>query len=729
MGLPARHGFESFQPQRFRLWAGKACLGALLAGCLLLVACGGAQKHPPVAQAPPPPPAAHPAPQAKAAAPPPAPAPSPSDPVAEVIRQAESSYQAGMIDYRAGNLDQAQKAFNESLTLLLESNPSIPSDPRLGAEFDKLVENIHALEVATLQHGDTLSDQKYVPAPIDSLSGLTFPVNPRVKERVQEQMHSVHSDLPLVSNDLVDGVITYFQGRGQGAMDKVLARSGLYRPMISRVLRKQGLPQDLIYLAGAESAFNPFALSRAGAKGIWQLMMGRAREYGLKRTRWVDEREDPLKSTEAAAAHLKDLYQEFGDWYLAMAAYNCGPGTVKRAIERTGYADFWKLRELHALPRETENYVPIILATALIAKSPKAYGFDVAPDPPILTDSVKVSEPTDLRLISELIGVPVDKLIQLNPSLLRWTTPLDDPDFVLHLPAGTAAQYRQDIAQIPPDHRIWWRVHTVEAGDTYASIAHKYHLSTAALRRANQQAADDPLQPGKQVVLPLPAGHTWSLVRVRGRRFYRYRIRRGDTLGAIAQRFDTTPHDIRRWNDMRGSRIIAGHTLRLYVVSDRAGGRRGHSTARGSLTPVRGQSYSLYRIQPGDTLDSIADRFDTTVYQIQRWNNMQGSRIVAGHTLRIYLAGDEAPPRKHSSRQATRGSLAPVRGHSYSLYRVRRGDTLYGIAQRFGVAVSDLQRWNGLHGSLLTPGQTLRLYEAGSEADKNSPSSSSTAER
>ena len=280
-----------------------------------------------------------------------------------LVTHAEVLYAAGMKEYRAGNMDNARQDFDRALSILLESPYSVASNERLNTEFEKLVENIHSLEVATQERGDAMSDQKYEPAPIESLSDLTFPVDPRVKERVQEQLHSVHSDLPLVSNDYVDGVMTYFQGRGRGFIEKILSNVGLYQPMISQTLRKDGLPQDLIYLAGAESSFNPFAISRAGAKGIWQLMLSRAMEYGLKKDRWVDEREDPVKSTEVAAQHLRDLYQQFGDWYLAMAAYNCGPANVRKAIERTGYADFWELRKLRALPRETENYVPIMDST------------------------------------------------------------------------------------------------------------------------------------------------------------------------------------------------------------------------------------------------------------------------------------------------------------------------------------------------------------------------------
>jgi peptidoglycan lytic transglycosylase D len=515
-----------------------------------------------------------------------------------LVTHAEVLYAAGMKEYQAGNMDNARQDFDKALAILLESNFSVANDQRLSAEFDKLVENINTLEVATLERGDSLSNQKYEPPPIESLSDLTFSVDPRVKERVQEQLHSVHSDLPLVSNDYVDGVMTYFQGRGHGFIEKVLSNAGLYQPMISEALRKEGLPQDLIYLAGAESTFNPFALSRAGAKGIWQLMLGRAEEYGLKKDRWVDEREDPVKSTQAATQHLRDLYQQFGDWYLAMAAYNCGPVTVQKAIERTGYADYWDLRRLHALPRETENYVPIILATALIAKTPAAYGFDVQPLAPIATDQVVVSTPTDLRLIAQLIDHPVEDLIRLNPSLLRWTTPANDPAFVLNLPAGTADTYQQAIVAIPNERRVWWRVHTVGDGETLASIAKKYRITKAALLRANQIEPDDPVATGARLVLPLPEGTESSLVRVHARgprRLFHYRVRRGDTLELIADRFDVTPYEIRRWNRLRSSNLMAGKVLRVYVVSERGPARRRRSTHRKAASAAKSGGHTQAR--------------------------------------------------------------------------------------------------------------------------------------
>jgi membrane-bound lytic murein transglycosylase D len=491
-----------------------------------------------------------------------------SDAIDLLIERVEATYATAMANYRAGKIEAAKEEFDRALSLLLQSGWDIQGDDRLSTEFDKLVENIHSVELAAIERGDILSEHKYEPAPIESFAGLTFPSDPRIKQQVQQEIQSVRSDLPLVSNDLVDGVISYLQNHARGYVENVIKRVGTYGPMISGALREQGLPQDLIYLAAGESALNPFALSRKGAKGIWQFMVGTGSLYGLKKDRWLDEREDPVKSTRAAARHLKDLYQTFGDWFLAMAAYDSGPLTVQRAVERTGYAGYWDLRRLHALPHETENYVPIFLATALIAKDPKAYGFDVAPDPPLAIDQVTVNEPTDLRLVAQLIDRPVEELVRLNPSLQRWTTPVNQADFTLNLPQGTKDEYQKAIASIPPERRVWWRAHKVEEGETLAAIARKYKVSTTALAQANQLQPNGPLIQGVKLVLPLPPGGDWSLARVREsgpRRAVRYRVRPGDTLELIADRFEVTPYQLRRWNGFRSSQVVAGRTLIVYA--------------------------------------------------------------------------------------------------------------------------------------------------------------------
>jgi membrane-bound lytic murein transglycosylase D len=491
------------------------------------------------------------------------------DAIDVLVQQVDALYLSGMNDYRAGNLEKSKQEFDQALATLLESGRDIPGDERLSSEFDKIVENVFAVEAASLEHGDALSLHNYEPTPLESFSGLTFPVDPRTRQRVQQEIASVHSDLPLVSNDAVDGVIAYLQNHGRGYMDNVLRRAGTYGQIISEALRQQGVPQDLIYLAAGESAFNPFAVSNKQCVGIWQFSQGTGSLYGLKKDRWLDERKDPVKASAAAAHHLKDLYQTFGDWFLVMAAYDSGPLTVQRAIERTGYADYWQLRQLHALPTETENYVPIFLATALIGKDPKAYGFDTQPDPPLQIDEVTVDTPTDLRLVAQLIDHPVDELVRLNPSLQRWTTPVNDPAFILYLPAGTKDQYVQNVAAIPPDKRIWWRAHKVLEGETVAGIASQFHVLPVTLAQANHLTTSSPLEPGAHLVVPMPPGNDAALARYRevvAHQLVHYRVRPGDTVDLIADRFEVTPYQIRRWNGLASSKLVAGRTLRLYVA-------------------------------------------------------------------------------------------------------------------------------------------------------------------
>ena len=619
--------------------------------------------------------------------------PKPPDPAGVLISKVDAIYNEGMKDYHAGNLEQAKQDFDKALSLLLESGMDVQNNNRLNAEFDKLVENTYGLEASASANGDTLSQHDYEPPPIESFAGLTFPVDPRVRQRAEQELVSVRSDLPLVSNDYVAGFLTYFQTRGQGYIEKILTRVGLYQPMISSVLRKYGLPQDLIYMAAAESSFNPLAVSREGATGIWQFMASRAREYGLKLNQYEDQREDPLKSTEAAARHLRDLYKEFGDWYLVMAAYDAGPLNVQRAIERTGYANYWKLRELHALPEETQNYVPIFIATALIGKDPRAYGFDVQPDPPLDPDSVVVTVPTDLRLVAELIDRPVEELERLNPSLLTWATPGDPSRYVLNLPHGTKDFYEKRIADVPPAKRVWWRAVKVEQADTLSAIARKYRVTRTALAEANHLDPGDDPEIGAHLILPLPPGRE-PLYR-RGRLF-RYRIRRGDTLGAIATRFHVSVASLRRWNHLRGSQIVVGRTLQVFGHGGARSGRSGEYRAELS------GGVRVYRIQRGDTLGLIASHFHVSVADLRRWNHLTGSALVAGRTLKLR---GEGRTRKVASKRAVKSEPSPV----YH-YRIRRGDTLAVIADHFKVTVAQIREWNHLDGSLITPGQVLALH-------------------
>ncbi len=496
----------------------------------------------------------------------PAPPPSPnSAEISSVINQAEDDYTAGLDDYQSGDMERAKEEFDNALSVLLESKVGVLGDNRLTEEFDLLTDNINQVELAAIQQGNSLSAHQYVPTPIESFAGLTFPPNASVMQQMRQEMLSIHSDIPLVTNQSVSGAIAYLTQHARGYITSVLEGLAKYGPMITQTLQQDGLPHDLVYLPGPESAYKPHAESRKGARGIWQLMAGTAELYGLRVNDMVDDREDPYRSTAVAARNLKDLYHEFGDWYLALAAYDSGPGTVERAIQNTGYADFWTLRKLHAFPSsETDNYVPIFLATALIAKDPEAYGFNIKSGPPLEEDHVAVSTPVDLRLVANLLDCSADELAELNPGLRTWVTPADDPGFMLSLPRGTQALFEQRIAAVPPSERRWWRARKIQSGDTLRSVAAYYRISPSRLAEANHLSLEDRLGDGSYLLIPLAP----SVEITRGvrwvRRAVRYRIRRGDNLDLIADRYDVTAYQIRRWNRLGSSHLVAGRTLLIY---------------------------------------------------------------------------------------------------------------------------------------------------------------------
>ena len=504
------------------------------------------------------------------------------NPAQELIVQSEAAYQAGVAAYESGHLERAKREFDQAVDLLLEAPTDLAADARMEKHLEKLVDQIHNYELLALQEGDGFTEQRPVPAAVDEIADLTFTFSssPILKEKVEQEVRETTSDLPLVINDHVLGYINYLSTRGKGGLQTTLQRAGRYRAMISRILREEGVPQDLIYLAQAESAFQPWAVSRAGARGLWQFMRSRGREYGLKINWWVDERQDPEKSTRAAARHLKDLHQAFGDWYLAMAAYNSGPARVQRAIQRTGYADFWELLKRNVLPRETRNYVPIILGITIVAKNPEKYGLDrVSPQLPVALETVTISTPTDLRLIAETIDCSVNLLQTVNPSLLRLVTPKGE--FDLKLPAGTKQRFLEQIARIPENKRVFWRWHRVAPGESLGKIAGRYKTTVAAIAKVNGLKVKAPLPVNAKLVIPVTSRQVARAGTVR----LRYRIRWGDTLSELAKRFGVSISNLRRWNRIRGSRLIAGRFLVIYAKQPGTGRTvsrlRSSSKARG----------------------------------------------------------------------------------------------------------------------------------------------------
>ena len=334
--------------------------------------------------------------------------PTPSD---MLIVRADEAYQKGKRPYQTGDKEKARKQFDHAMDLLFEASEN-PSDRQaFERKFEEIVDSVSRYDLAGLGPALNIEEPRFEKSPFEDILEMTFPVDPRLKTKVKEELQATVSQLPLEMNDSVLGFIHFFSGRGRKTMIAGMQRAGRYRPLIRRILDEEGVPQELIYLAQAESGFFPRAVSNKQATGMWQFVQFRGREYGLMQTPYSDDRLDPEKATRSAARHLRDLYTKFGDWYLAIAAYNCGPGNVERAVERTGYADFWELRSRKTLPIETTNYVPIILAMTIMAKNAKEYGLDdVISDPPLEYDVAVMASPTHVALIADLTETPVSEI-------------------------------------------------------------------------------------------------------------------------------------------------------------------------------------------------------------------------------------------------------------------------------------------------------------------------------
>src|SRR3984885_13128087 len=463
--------------------------------------------------------------------------------VQELINKVEASYRSGVDNYRAGRLDAARVDFDSAVDLMLTSGMDIKTDPQLSDEFDQLLSAVNSLEIAALKQGNGFSPVLEA-APLDAANEVTFPAIAALRAKVAAELKTTQSDFPLVVNDYVAGFISYFSNSsgGHAHLLSSLERAGKYKEMISKNLRDQGVPQDLIYLAVAESGFQPQALNaRSGAEGMWQFMPTGA--YGLARNGWFDERFDPEKSSLAYAKYMKTLYNQFGDWYLAMAAYDWGPGNVQRAVMKTGYADFWELYRRGNLPAETKNYVPGIIAAIIMAKNPEQYGLDkIVPDAAVVSDTVTVDYAIDLRLVADVTNSSLPEIVALNPSLLRMTTPRD-MSFDLHIPVGTRDVFAERIKDIPDDKRSSWRFHVVRAGETLDGIAASLRAHAGDIASVNGLPADGGVDSGEELVVPVASA-------VASAKPQRYSVRRNDTLITVADRFGVSVEELRRWNHL-----------------------------------------------------------------------------------------------------------------------------------------------------------------------------------
>ena len=580
------------------LRGGPTCIGVSL-----LVMAGCASSRPvPTAVAPiAPPPVVVAAPVPEPPSPPPPPA---ADPIDTLIAESTRHFEAGQREVLAGHLEAARLEFNRALELVMQWSGGPGADPRLRAYFDRLVERVSAVEILALAEGDGFAEQRSEPAAIDALLDTpdTTVATPETARRAESDLESTEYDIPIPLNDRVLSYVELFSGRLKGYLQDGLSRGARYLPMVQEVFRAEGLPLDLAYVPLVESAFKPSALSRAKARGIWQFMSGTGIEYGLQHDWYIDERADPVKATRAAAKYLKALHERFGDWHLALASYNGGPGRVQRSMNRSGKDDFWTISSTSRyLPRETRNYVPLILAAVIVARNPVQYGLEITPVEETLTDVVRLTAPADVRRIAEWIDVPVQVLQDLNPELRRWTTPVRMTDYDLTVPMGKAEVLSARLAESSPEDLAPLNRYSVRNGDTIATIARKLKVKRADLAQANYLSEKARLSAGEQLIIP----------------------RAPTLLLATSDRVD---------GDAPADAVVA---------RDIDGGRDGADTVVAAVAPaparraVAEPSRVVHRVKSGETLSSIAQRYNTSVAAVRETNNLRGSVIKVGQRLTI----------------------------------------------------------------------------------------------
>ena len=516
----------------------------------------------------------------------------PVDPVAALIATSQEHFTAGERELKLGHLERARVEFDRAVDVLLESPYGARTDARMREHFDRLIDRINAHEVTALAQGDGFSETRTEPASIDEILAIATFSRPDTKasteEAVKADLAATEHDVPIPQNAKVLAAVELLSSRLHDYVQESLSRGSKYLPMIQNVFRAEGLPLDLAYIPVIESGFKMNALSKASAKGPWQFMKPTAQDHGLKTDWFIDERSDPEKATVAAAKYLKTLHKMFnGDWHLVLAAYNGGLGRLQRAMRVTGRDDFWSLAESSRyLPRETREYVPLILAAIIVAKNPAQYGFEYAPSDAVAYEKVAVPRAVDLRRVAEWTGATIDEIQALNPELRRWTTPVKYPDYEVKVPMGTADKLSTRLKSASASDLGALNWYTVRSGETLAGVARKLRVSRVDLAEANSLSVRSRIRPGQDLIVPRapatllasradrPAPTAVASRAITGpapvatadrpsepKAVTTYRVKRGDTLFSIAQLFDTTVARLRSLNRLTGSHISVGDRL------------------------------------------------------------------------------------------------------------------------------------------------------------------------
>lgn len=603
------------------------------------------------------------------------------------LNQAQEYCAMGVMANRETAWEEAEYYFEKSLAILGELDIDTETDSLTeeAVQYDRLLAEIAANYRTTLVSLGRLSSDISPDVLISRFSEVNhIKIDSAQLVRLESYAQEKSSyNVPVILNERVKSCILYYQTVARDAFAKYLGRSTKYMPMAIKIFEEYGLPSDLVYLAIVESGFNPHAYSWARAMGMWQFIAETGRLYNMERTWWYDERKDPVKSSHAAARFLKDLYDEFGSWELALAAYNGGPQRIRNTTKKQDTHDFWKLK----LKKQTMDYVPFFMAAVMICKDPERFGFtDINYQPEWVYDEVQISKSLELKTVASALGCTLEELRELNPELLRQYTPPNAKRYNLRVPSGMKERFLAVYDELPSSKETNWVQHKVRKGESVGSIARKYGVSEYAIREANNLSSRSKIYAGKVIIVPAADDRAYSSSKSEKNKNYEseddvYIVRSGDTVSDIARAFGTTAAEIRRLNNLgKKSQIFVGQEIRV-----RASGKSGKSDKR-----LDGSG--AYTVRSGDTIWDIARHLGISPDALRSANDLdKNAQIFPGQKLVI--------------------SNKSNNDKSFKIYIVKPGDTIYAIAALFNTTVSRILSWNELADAHnIRAGLQLKIY-------------------
>jgi membrane-bound lytic murein transglycosylase D len=625
----------------------------------------------------------------------------------EIIRnelnEAEDNYTRGVLLYQQNILDSSQVAFERALSIMADLDIDSDANPEEAKWMETLLKEIEVDYRLTLMASGSFLSEGSAAAFREMFSDVKNFKNLQQSSMVKQippESTGVTYDVPITYNEHVENSLIYLQTVAHDVFERYLGRSSRYIPLMEKILAEEGIPHDIVYLPLIESGFNTSAYSYAKAMGPWQFISGTGKRYNLSRNWWYDERRDFEKSTRAACKYLGELYAEFQSWELALASYNGGEGRIRKQIAKHGTKDFWSLD----FTRQTRDYVPLFMAAVMIAKQPQKYGFNPTYLPPLEWETIEIDKCMSLKKIAAGTGISLDDLELLNPEIMRDVTPPKAQSYSLRLPVGGKEKFLAAYENIPTEKITNWASHTVKRGETPSSIASKYGVSLSAMMAANNLDRKRKIFPGQNLMIPKPgmvsedvtsrnpdpvpakATSTPSKANTNVNLTTTYRVRRGDNLDKIAQMHGITIYELKKANDLRSNRILPGKKLTIPLKG----------TGSGEPAKVYA-SDRTYRVKNGDSLNKIANNHGVTIASLKALNQLDSEVIRPRMMLKI-PAGEQ----KTAMTKTTDGMKT---------YRVKRGDTLWQIANAFEVTVEDIMNWNAIKKpTSIKSGDRIKIY-------------------